>query len=220
MAIQTWTCGACGVECSRVRIKGQVPKWCDDCRRRGQRGTQCSDCGVQISNKSTGRCLTCTMALRPRQPKPEPKPRRERTTWPTSRIHIAACRICGKAISSRYYNTQICSDDECARRNHRAITSSSRHRRRSLTGGEGSGVISWRSVREQQGPACYLCGYDTDDSDYTVRLGSDGREVFIVGLEYPSLDHVIPLSKGGEHSMSNARLAHTYCNSIKSDQVA
>jgi len=53
-----------------------------------------------------------------------------------------------------------------------------------------------------------------------VRLGSDGREVFIVGLEYPSLDHVIPLSKGGEHSMSNARLAHTYCNSIKSDQVA
>lgn len=31
----------------------------------------------------------------------------------------------------------------------------------------------------------------------------------------PTLDHVIPLSKGGEHSYKNTRLAHRSCNSAK-----
>ena len=89
--MQTWTCAACGVECSRIRVKGQVPRWCADCRRRGQRGTQCSDCDVQISNKSTGRCLTCTMALRPKQPKPPLKTADElAATWRNQRGDLRA----------------------------------------------------------------------------------------------------------------------------------
>lgn len=31
----------------------------------------------------------------------------------------------------------------------------------------------------------------------------------------PSVDHIIPLSKGGEHSKANTQLAHFLCNSIK-----
>lgn len=42
------------------------------------------------------------------------------------------------------------------------------------------------------------------------------------GLRHPhplsaSLDHVVPVSKGGEHSRSNTQLAHLCCNLFKSD---
>lgn len=226
MAIQTWLCAACGVECSRIRVRGQVPKWCSECR------AKC--CRWPLRN-----CLRCSHPFRPtyepqvycgnacygeaqRKPKPAPKPVRERITWPTCWIQVTTCRSCGELFTSRF-TASTCSI-ECARKKHRADNhkygSDQRHRRRSQTTETSDGPIDWRRVCTRDGLACYLCGYDTDVNDYTMAPGSDGREAFIVGLEYPSLDHVIPLSKGGAHSMSNARLAHTYCNSIKSDQVA
>lgn len=33
----------------------------------------------------------------------------------------------------------------------------------------------------------------------------------------PSLDHVVPLARGGEHTRANTQLAHFLCNSIKRD---
>jgi 5-methylcytosine-specific restriction endonuclease McrA len=35
----------------------------------------------------------------------------------------------------------------------------------------------------------------------------------------PTLDHVIPLSKGGEHSYENIKLAHFSCNCSKHDSM-
>ena len=42
---------------------------------------------------------------------------------------------------------------------------------------------------------------------------------FICGNNYPTIDHVIPLAKGGMHSWDNVRLAHHNCNSIKGDRL-
>lgn len=36
----------------------------------------------------------------------------------------------------------------------------------------------------------------------------------------PSIDHIVPLSKGGEHSMSNVQAAHYGCNSAKKATVS
>jgi 5-methylcytosine-specific restriction endonuclease McrA len=33
----------------------------------------------------------------------------------------------------------------------------------------------------------------------------------------PTLDHVVPLARGGEHSYANVRTAHALCNSRKAD---
>ena len=62
---------------------------------------------------------------------------------------------------------------------------------------------------------CYLCGEKCDFSDKVIT--EEGYT--IVGKTYPSIEHVIPISKGGLHSWDNVNLAHHYCNSIKSDKI-
>lgn len=52
-----------------------------------------------------------------------------------------------------------------------------------------------------------------------ICCGSEFVAVNVVGKTYPSIDHVFPLSKGGLHSWDNVKLAHHYCNTIKSDKV-
>ena len=58
---------------------------------------------------------------------------------------------------------------------------------------------------------CHLCGQPCDLNDYKI-LG-DGS--FKVGNNYPTRDHVIPKSKGGEHSYQNIKLAHHRCNTLR-----
>lgn len=60
---------------------------------------------------------------------------------------------------------------------------------------------------------CHLCGQPCDLNDYKI-LG-DGS--FKVGNNYPTRDHVIPKSKGGEDSYQNIKLAHHRCNSLRRD---
>lgn len=60
----------------------------------------------------------------------------------------------------------------------------------------------------------HLCGGLCDWEDYVVRDG-----VVICGDWYPSIDHVIPVSKGGLHSWENVKLAHRKCNTRKGNHM-
>lgn len=71
--------------------------------------------------------------------------------------------------------------------------------------------ISAVALMERDGGICQLCGLRCDIDDYQVR--EDGSVV--CGEYYPSVDHIIPISKGGLHSWSNVRLAHRRCNVIE-----
>lgn len=223
MNSETYVCQACGIDVVRPVTKGQRPKWCPACRFKSVRGAAraCPTCGISFLGHHADQayCSPACYAETTRKPKPEktPHPPRVRATWPSCRITPATCRSCGLLFMA-HARISTCSD-ACARIKHRSEASDQRHRRRAL-GETRTGTLDWRRVRDQDGPACYLCGFDTDDGDFLRVIGSDGREAFVVGLGYPSLDHVVPLSRGGAHSMSNARLAHAYCNSIKSDSIA
>lgn len=62
-------------------------------------------------------------------------------------------------------------------------------------------------VLERDEWTCYLCGIVTDpDADALDRRS-------------PTVDHVIPLSRGGDHSYANVRCACLSCNSQKADLV-
>ena len=57
---------------------------------------------------------------------------------------------------------------------------------------------------------CVDCGVELAKRR-RVRMSARSRS-----KEAPSIDHIVPLSKGGEHSYANCALAHTGCNSAKS----
>ena len=63
-------------------------------------------------------------------------------------------------------------------------------------------------VYERDGWICGLCGEPVD------------RELRYPDPMSPSLDHVIPLSRGGHHVLENVQLAHLTCNVRKQARVA
>lgn len=73
--------------------------------------------------------------------------------------------------------------------------------------------INLQKVYQRDYGICYLCGERCDWNDYIVT-----DKTIVTGNRYPSIDHVIPLARGGVHGWNNVRLAHRYCNSIKSDK--
>ena len=62
---------------------------------------------------------------------------------------------------------------------------------------------------------CYLCGKKCDFNDKVIT--EEGYT--IVGKTYPSIEHVIPISKNGLHSWDNVNLAHHYCNTLKGSKI-
>lgn len=117
------------------------------------------------------------------------------------------CKECGAYyIGSR---GGYCSE-ECRRKhiNHR-------HDRRIQRAKYIDKSISLSKLYKRDKGICWICGGQCDYKD----CSRDENGNFIVGAKYPSIDHVFPLSKGGDHVWDNVRLAHHYCNTLKSDKV-
>jgi 5-methylcytosine-specific restriction endonuclease McrA len=73
-------------------------------------------------------------------------------------------------------------------------------------------TLTWQDLVARDGWGCYICGGTCDPSDF---LPIDGTSSTRRGPAYPTLDHVVPISAGGEHSEANVRLACSKCNSSK-----
>ena len=67
-------------------------------------------------------------------------------------------------------------------------------------------TIKFDDLLVRDGPLCQICGGEMD-----WQTGRHGERV--------SLDHIIPISKGGAHTMDNVRLVHVSCNSRKGAKV-
>ena len=74
--------------------------------------------------------------------------------------------------------------------------------------------ITLAKLYERDKGICYLCGCECDYSDFEA-----ADSIFKVGKTYPSIEHIIPISKGGTHSWDNIKLAHISCNSKKGDKT-
>ena len=117
------------------------------------------------------------------------------------------CIVCGKDFTT-YYPSEVTCCADCARmwRNGH----SERRLRLMRDNGNMDTTITIDKLIERDKGICYICGCKVDPDDYTVENG-----IKCIGKNYPTIDHVIPLSKGGTHSWDNIRLAHMVCNSIK-----
>ena len=82
-------------------------------------------------------------------------------------------------------------------------------RRRALkAGAKVGGPFTNLEVFERDSWVCGLCSLLVDPDAAYPDPGS------------ASLDHVVPLSRGGEHSLSNVQLAHLSCNVSKGARAA
>ena len=80
-----------------------------------------------------------------------------------------------------------------------------------------NGIVNWdislNKLYKKYRGVCAICGEKCDFNDCYY-----DNNTFIAGNKYPSVDHMVPIAKGGTHTWDNVQLAHRYCNSIKSDK--
>lgn len=72
-------------------------------------------------------------------------------------------------------------------------------------------AITLKALVKRDNGICKICGKPTNESDIT-----NGH----IGRLYPTLDHIIPISKGGTHTWDNVQLAHMSCNAGKCDRLS
>jgi 5-methylcytosine-specific restriction endonuclease McrA len=80
--------------------------------------------------------------------------------------------------------------------------------RRARKAGATAERISPTDIYERDGWTCQLCGRPV------------ARAKAVPHPQAPTLDHIVPLSKGGDHTTSNVQCAHFRCNSLKGDRTA
>lgn len=71
--------------------------------------------------------------------------------------------------------------------------------------------IDLSALIERDGGICHICGKKVSDR---VKFGGS-RGKGEDRTMYPSVDHIVPISRGGEHVWSNVKLAHLSCNAKK-----
>lgn len=69
--------------------------------------------------------------------------------------------------------------------------------------------VTLKKVRAKYHDVCQICGLMVDD---TAIVNGHIKRL------YPTIDHIVPLSKGGTHTWENVRLAHMSCNAGKRDK--
>lgn len=145
----------------------------------------------------------------------EKKKQRSEAFWAQefkqNKIGWKACPECGALHLTK--NSKYCSD-KCRRR--AANRSVSRHKDKRLNSGNiVDKDIDLKKLYARDHGICWICGDKCEYSDQWI----DENGSFCVGALYPSIDHVVPLSRGGLHAWDNVKLAHHYCNTLKNDKV-
>ncbi len=122
------------------------------------------------------------------------------------------CRFCGKRFYTTNEQKLYCSD-KCQRgswKNNGNVKTWEIRRRSKMRSAIIDHDITLEKVVEKYNGICSICGKPTDWDDV----------VFVNGKKYasrlyPSIDHIVPISKGGEHAWHNIQLAHISCNAAK-----
>lgn len=115
--------------------------------------------------------------------------------------HERCCEECGEIFLATHSNQIYCS--EKCRERHRSHNKSNRIYRN----GKPDLSITLKRLWDRDKGICQICGRHIDfncdpNSDY-----------------YPSIDHIVPIAKGGAHTWVNVQLACRICNSVKRDTI-
>ena len=158
--------------------------------------TRCETC-FKISNQKNAE-IKRTELLEQREAQKIEKAKDKFWSQPFEQVAMKACPICGTMFLGNK-NRVYCSA-YCQKQNKWHMKDGYRR------------LFPLEEVYERDGGVCYLCGKPCDWNDFFVKDG-----VIVYGNNYPSRDHVVPKSQGGENNWNNIRLAHRGCNARKAD---
>jgi phosphopantetheinyl transferase (holo-ACP synthase) len=117
-----------------------------------------------------------------------------------------SCKECGKAVTTSYGDTRTtyCSN-ACSRRYYRRIVRKMERARLRKVKVE---TVDPIKVFDRDAWKCQICGIKTPKTKRgTIKPNA------------PELDHIVPLSVGGEHSYRNTQCACRSCNAAKGSNV-
>ena len=197
----------CSDRCRMLRNK-RLPSFPDNKRRsdakyreklkaeraaaRSARARDCDRCGARFEPNRSVNQRFCTVECR-------------RLFWErTVEIPTLSCDECGSSFQpAKTWATRsprFCSP-RCNQRN-------AMRRRRARLIDAFVAEVNASEVFERDGWTCQLCGAPVD------------RSLRHPDLMAASLDHIVPLARGGTHEPSNCQLAHYLCNCTKGDERA
>jgi hypothetical protein len=106
---------------------------------------------------------------------------------------------CGKLIGKQFFYCSLCRETAIGKLNRSAAM-----KRRISVVRSGDKGISWRAVGRRDNWVCHLCGNTVIPKAGTAYV-PDGATV----------DHIIPIAKGGTHTWENVAVAHRSCNVLR-----
>lgn len=181
-------------ECAEKRgAKREIPDRdciiCGKTFRPKRRKAKC--CGLECSKKAGGRTIAKAIV----------------------KDVVLECAICGKSFHPHIYHPdqKTCSY-KCKRKydDRQKVESGYKrellNRRRAIIYGVEAEQFDVMKVFDRDGWVCQICGKKVN------------RRLKYPHPKSPSLDHIIPLSRGGTHTTDNVQLAHFGCNAHKSDR--
>lgn len=202
-------CETCGTTFDRIGSRGPLPRFCPECRaerqrlalrvsaaRRRQRdpeGERAKARAYRAANPEKLRQLERASHERDRE-----KRNARSRQWGAANAEKA--RADAKARAARAMER-----DPAA---YRAKKAERAQRRRARLRAVKVEIFAHAEVFERDGWVCQLCGEPVD------------RSAIFPDCRAPSLDHIVPLSLGGEHSRANTQCAHLGCNIRKGNRHA
>ena len=209
-AAVTKLCLSCGR--AFVEIRSGSGYCSDECRKRG--GLQrCVVCDSPFHGHSNS--AYCSEECKRQLRREQLRKHREAIGRNSGRIEVLICKECGTTFERRVHNRvpEFCSKT-CQRTNWERNNP------------DKASAMKAKQQRKRRAMKC--ANGPVDSIDFDVVCARDGWRCGICGrkvrksLKFPhpmsaSLDHIVPLSKGGTHTWQNVQCAHFICNSRKSD---
>lgn len=117
---------------------------------------------------------------------------------------VGQCVVCNTSFITRHVD--ITCSDECQDERARDIKHSAEQRRRARERKAFVANVNRKQIFKRDGHRCHICKAMTNP------------KAKVPNPKAPTIDHIIPLAKGGTHEPSNVATACFMCNCLKSDR--
>lgn len=199
------SCPICGTSFT-AEGKGYHRRYCSDkCASRQEHNLRNEK---RIDNTPTSICPQCGKVFKKHRKKGTYCSQKCYTESLKAKEQTSTCQICGQEFNQRGHKLKYCSP-LCSAQAQAEVYKRNTLTRRALRKTNGNvETINPKEIFDRDGWRCRLCGKKVAKRLYRTK----GTKRY---ANAPSIDHIIPLSRGGQHTKVNVQCACYLCNCKK-----